>query len=131
MSAVRQKALEVGPIMKNALGIAYENKVKIAFGTDAGVNDHGTNAYELVLMNEAGMSERDILILVTVDADDLLDLAVIAGTIEVGKDAGIIASQGNPLEDITALLKPTFVMARGNEIDLDVPPIDLFPWPNL
>ncbi len=128
MSAVRQKALEVGPIMKNALGIAYENKVKIAFGTDAGVNDHGTNAYELVLMNEAGMSERDILILVTVDADDLLDLAVIAGTIEVGKDAGIIASQGNPLEDIALLPKPTFVMARGNEKYLDGPPIDLFPW---
>jgi imidazolonepropionase-like amidohydrolase len=129
--AVRQKALEVGPIMKNALRIAYENNVKIAFGTDAGVNDHGTNAYEMVLMNEAGMLERDILISATVNAADLMDLTDITGTIEAGKDADIIATQGNPLESIATLLKPTFVMARGNEINLDVPPIDLFPWPNL
>lgn len=129
--AVRQKALEVGPVMKNALRIAYQNGVKIAFGTDAGVNDHGTNAYEMVLMNEAGMPERDILISATVNAADLMDLTDITGTIEAGKDADIIAAQGNPLEDVSTLLKPTFVMARGNEINLDVPPIDLFPWPNI
>ena len=41
---VRLKALEVGPIMRNALRIAYETGVKIAYGTDAGVNAHGTNA---------------------------------------------------------------------------------------
>lgn len=129
--AVRQKALEVGPIMKNALSIAYQNGVKIALGTDAGVNDHGTNAYEMVLMNEAGMPERDILISATVNAADLMDLTDITGTIEAGKDADIIASQGNPLDDISTLLTPTFVMARGNEINLDVPPLDLFPWPNI
>lgn len=128
--AVRQKALEVGPVMKNALRIAYERGVKIAFGTDAGVNDHGTNAYEMVLMNEAGMPERDILISATVNAADLMDLTDITGTIEVGKDADIVATRGNPLEDISTMMRPTFVMARGNEVDLDVPPIDLFPWPN-
>ncbi|MFK7863812.1 MAG: amidohydrolase family protein [Pseudohongiellaceae bacterium] len=129
--AVRQKALEVGPIMKNALNIAYKNGVKIAFGTDAGVNDHGTNAYEMVLMNEAGMPERDILISATVNAADLMDLTDITGTIEAGKDADIIASRENPLEEISTLLRPTFVMARGSEINLDVPPLDLFPWPNI
>jgi len=85
----------------------------------------------MVLMNEAGMLERDILISATVNAADLMDLTDITGTIEAGKDADIIATQGNPLESIATLLKPTFVMARGNEINLDVPPIDLFPWPNL
>ncbi len=128
--AVRQKALEVGPVMKNALRIAYERGVKIAFGTDAGVNDHGTNAYEMVLMNEAGMGERDILISATVNAADLMDLTDITGTIEAGKDADIVATRGNPLEDISTMMRPTFVMARGNEIDLDVPPVDLFPWPD-
>lgn len=129
--AVRQKALEVGPIMKNALSIAYENGVKIAFGTDAGVNDHGTNAYEMVLMNEAGMPERDILISATVNAADLMDLTDITGTIEAGKDADIIASRLSPLDDISTLLQPTFVMARGNQVNLNVPPVDLFPWPNI
>ncbi len=128
---VRQKALEVGPVMRNALRIAYERGVKIAFGTDAGVNDHGTNAYEMVLMNEAGMAERDILISATVNAADLMDLTDITGTIGAGKDADIIATAGNPLEDISALMRPTFVMARGNDVNLNVPPVDLFPWPEI
>ncbi len=59
--------------MKKALSIAYKKGVKIAFGTDAGVNDHGTNAYELVLMNEASMPERGILISATINAADLMD----------------------------------------------------------
>lgn len=129
--AVRQKALEVGPVMRNALRIAYEKGVKIAFGTDAGVNDHGTNAYEMVLMNEAGMPERDILISATINASDLMDLSDITGTIEAGKDADIVATAGNPLEDISAMMRPTFVMARGNEVNLDVPPVALFPWPGI
>jgi len=128
---VRQKALEVGPVMKNALRLAFERGVKIAFGTDAGVNDHGTNAYEMVLMNEAGMPERDILISATINAADLMDLTDITGTIEAGKDADIVATAGNPLEDISSMMRPTFVMARGNEVNLDVPPVDLFPWPDL
>ena len=127
---VRQKALGVGPVMRNALRLAYEKGVKIAFGTDAGVNDHGTNAYEMVLMNEAGMPERAILISATINAADLMDLTDITGTIEAGKDADIVATAGNPLQDISALMQPTFVMARGNEVNLDVPPVDLFPWPN-
>jgi len=129
--AVRQKALDVGPVMRNALRIAYEKGVKIAYGTDAGVNDHGTNAYEAVLMNEAGMPERAILVSATINAADLMDLTDITGTIEAGKDADIIAVSENPLEDISTLMEPSFVMARGNLINLDVPPVDLFPWPNL
>ena len=129
--AVRQKALEVGPIMRNALRIAHERGVKIAYGTDAGVNDHGTNAFEAVLMAEAGMPAREILIAATINAADLMSLTAVTGTIEAGKDADIIAVRSNPLEDISALMKPTFVMARGNEINLAVPPVDLFPWPDL
>jgi imidazolonepropionase-like amidohydrolase len=128
---VRQKALEVGPIMRNALRIAHEKGVKIAYGTDAGVNDHGTNAYEAVLMNQAGMPARDILVSATVNAADLMGILDITGTIEAGKDADIVAYGRNPLEDVSALMQPAFVMARGNLVDLDVPPVDLFPWPEL
>ncbi len=128
---VRLKALEVGPIMRNALRIAYETGVKIAYGTDAGVNDHGTNAYEAVLMNEAGIGERDILISATISSADLIGITDITGTIEANKDADIVAYNGNPLDDISVLLQPVFVMARGNEVNLDVPPIDMFPWPEL
>ncbi len=129
--AVAQKALQVGPIMRNALRIAHEKGVKIAYGTDAGVNDHGTNAYEAVLMNQAGVPAREILISATINAADLIGVSDIAGTIEVGKDADIVAYNESPLEELETLLEPAFVMARGTEIDLDVPlPPDLFPWPN-
>ncbi len=129
--AVRQKALQVGPVMRNAVRTAHEKGVKIAFGTDAGVNDHGTNAYEAVLMHEAGVPARDILIAATINAADLMSLTHITGTIEAGKDADIVAYRGNPLNDISILLEPSFVMARGNEVDLDVPRPDMFPWPSI
>lgn len=128
--AVRQKAFQVGSVMRNAVQIAYQKGVKIAYGTDAGVNDHGTNAYEAILMHEAGMSARDILIAATINAADLMGLTDIIGTIEVGKDADIIAVAVNPLEELDTLLYPQFVMARGNIVNLDVPRPDLFPWPN-
>ncbi len=128
--AVAQKALQVGPIMRNALRVAHEKGVKIAYGTDAGVNDHGTNAYEAVLMNEAGMPARDILISATINAADLMGISDIAGTIEADKDADIVAYNDNPLDELETILQPTFVMARGNEVDLDVPRPDLFPWPD-
>ncbi|MDG1997086.1 MAG: amidohydrolase family protein [Emcibacteraceae bacterium] len=127
--AVSQKALEVGPIMKRALKMAYDKGVKIAFGTDAGVNDHGTNGYELVLMRDAGMPDRAVLIAATVSGADLMDLTDVTGTIEAGKEADIIASKGNPLEDVGALMNPTFVMARGTSVDMSVERPDMFPWP--
>jgi imidazolonepropionase-like amidohydrolase len=117
--------------MRTALRTAYEKGVKIAFGTDAGVSDHGTNAYEAVLMNDAGMPERAILISATINAAELIGIIDVTGTIEEGKDADIIAVSGDPLEDISTLLKPDYVMARGNDVNLDVPPVDLFPWPDI
>lgn len=129
IAPVAKKALEVGPVMKKALKLAYDKGVKIAFGTDAGVNDHGTNGYELVLMKQAGMPERAILESATVNAADLMDLTDVTGTIEVGKEADIIASKADPLKDIGTLMNPTFVMARGTQIDLSVPRPAMFPWP--
>jgi len=83
-----------------------------------------------VLMNQAGVPARDILISATVNAADLMGITDIAGTLEAGKDADIVAYDANPLEELDTLLHPAFVMARGTEVDLDVPlPPDLFPWP--
>ena len=40
------KALEIGPKIQDTFGKAYKKGVKIAFGTDAGVFDHGENGKE-------------------------------------------------------------------------------------
>ena len=64
-------------------------------------------------MVKAGMTTQDVLISATVNAADMLGLSKSIGTLEAGKSADIIAAKGNPLEDISVLLKPSFVMARG------------------
>ncbi len=113
MPEVEAKAKRVGPVMARALYAAYKSGVRIAFGTDSGVSNHGVNGRELVLMVKAGMTEQDVLISATVNAADLLGLSDQTGTLEAGKSADIIAVKGNPLKDMAILLKPDFVMARG------------------
>ncbi|MFK7758526.1 MAG: amidohydrolase family protein [Phycisphaerales bacterium] len=115
--AIRSKAAMVGPQIQDSTRRAYEAGVKIAFGTDVGVGEHGTNAMEFIYMRDAGISPVDCLISATIHAADLCDLNEVAGTIEAGKSADIIATQNNPLEDITELLSINFVMARGMKID--------------
>ncbi|MFC7049011.1 metal-dependent hydrolase family protein [Emcibacter nanhaiensis] len=111
--AQADKARRVGPAIMDALSRSYKGGVKIAFGTDSGVSKHGINGRELELMVQAGMPERAVLVAATVSAADLLGISDIAGTISVGKSADIIAADANPLDNISTLRKPAFVMARG------------------
>ena len=111
--AIAAKAIKVGGDMKGNFGKAYKAGVKIAFGTDSGVSKHGINAQEAVLMHEAGMTEMDVIKSATVNAADLIDMSDSLGTIEAGKYADIIATDGSPLEDIKELLSVDFVMKGG------------------
>jgi imidazolonepropionase-like amidohydrolase len=110
---VRKKAVEICPQLKATAGKAYKKGVKIAFGTDSGVSPHGKNNLEFVLLAEAGMKNVDILRAATLDAATLLRMNDRIGSIEVGKLADIVAVEGNPLEDIRAMLKVVFVMKDG------------------
>ena len=64
-------------------------------------------------MSEAGMSNEDILVSATINAADLLDMSDSIGTLEAGKYADIIATDGSPLENIEELLDVDFVMKAG------------------
>jgi imidazolonepropionase-like amidohydrolase len=110
---VRHKAAMVGPQIQDALGRAYRGGVKIAFGTDVGVGEHGTNAEEFVYMHEAGMPMEACLIAATVHAADLCDRADQIGTIEAGKHADIIAVAGDPLASPEPMRDVKFVMKAG------------------
>ena len=110
---VRRKAAEVGPIIQGAFGRAYKAGVNIAFGTDVGVGEHGTNALEFVYMHEAGMTLQDCLKSATTGAADLCGLSDEIGTIEVGKRADIVALGKDPLQDVTAYQDVQFVMTNG------------------
>jgi imidazolonepropionase-like amidohydrolase len=92
---------------------AIKAGVKIAFGTDSGVADHGKNAEEFKLLVDAGMSPTEAIKSATVHAAELLGQSGRLGTIEPGKDADIIAVRGSPLQDVTELQRVQFVMRRG------------------
>ncbi|MDP5030797.1 MAG: amidohydrolase family protein [Paraglaciecola sp.] len=111
--AIKDKAIKVGGDMQGNLARAYKAGVKIAFGTDSGVSQHGTNAYEAVLMAEAGMNNVDILKSATINAADLIGMTDKIGTLEVGKQADMIATDGSPIDDIKQLLDVDFVMKDG------------------
>lgn len=96
--------------------LAHKNGVKIAFGTDAGVSKHGRNADEFEYMVEFGMTPAEAIKAATVNAADLLGVSAVAGTLEAGKAADIIAVNGDPLKDVKVLKQVPFVMASGQVV---------------
>jgi imidazolonepropionase-like amidohydrolase len=92
---------------------AIRRGVKIAFGTDTGVSPHGRNAEEFALMVKNGMTPAMAVRSATVDAAELLGLSSQVGTIAAGKDADIIAVEGDPTADVRLLESVGFVMKQG------------------
>jgi imidazolonepropionase-like amidohydrolase len=102
------------------IAAARKAGLRIAFGTDAGVSDHGRNAEEFPLMvRYGGMSARDALVAATVEAAELVGLAGEIGTLAPGKSADVIAVDGDPLADVAALQQVRFVLARGRVVRAD------------
>lgn len=110
---VTPKALETGPQIQATFAKAYKAGVKIAFGTDAGVFKHGLNAKEFQYMTEAGMPAMEAIQSATIVAATVLDMKSELGSIEAGKFADIIATDGDPLSNVTTLMNVSFVMKDG------------------
>ena len=91
---------------------ALKAGVKIAFGTDSAVSRHGMNAKEFALMTSLGMSPAAAL-RTTATSAALLGIDDRVGTLQPGKLADIVAVPGNPLSDITATERVSFVMKEG------------------
>ncbi len=92
---------------------AMKMGVKICFGTDVGAFEHGTSAREFVKMVEYGMKPIDAIRSATVRAAELLRMEKQIGSIQSLRLADVIAVEGNPLDDIRALTRVTFVMKAG------------------
>lgn len=116
-AVVEAKGRQALAVWGYSLTAARRAGVKIAFGTDAGVFEHGRNAEEAELMVRlGGMTPREVLVSATTGAAQLLDIAGETGTLDPGKSADLIAVQGDPLADATALTRVNYVMARGKPI---------------
>jgi imidazolonepropionase-like amidohydrolase len=110
---VVSKALQVGPQIMKTLAAAYKAGVKIAYGTDEGVYAHGQNWRDFAPMIEAGIPAVYALQTATIRAAELLKKDKEIGSIAPGKLADITAVPGNPLNDIGAMSKASFVMKAG------------------
>jgi imidazolonepropionase-like amidohydrolase len=87
--------------------------VPIAMGSDVGPFPHGTQAREFVLMVKFGMTPLASIQAGTINAAKLLAWQDQIGALKPGYFADIVAVPGNPLDDITALQKVSFVMKNG------------------
>lgn len=96
---------------------AKQMGVPIAFGTDAGVFEHGRNAGEFALLVKAGLTPREALASATTVAARVLSMEDQIGRIAPGLSADLIAVDGDPLRDIRTLEKVDWVMVRGRIAD--------------
>ena len=113
---VEVKARQAVAIAGRQVTRAKEMGVTVAFGTDAGVFDHGKNAGEFALMVRAGMTDKEALASATTVAAKALGMESEIGRIAVGYSADMIAVAANPLDDVRTLEKVEWVMVRGRII---------------
>jgi imidazolonepropionase-like amidohydrolase len=97
---------------------AYANHVKMAFSTDADYYIPGMSRGEVVIdfllsWKAAGIPAPEILKIMTTNGYRVCDLEKSRGPIKPGLAADLIAVRGNPLEDIDALRKVSFVLKDG------------------
>lgn len=98
--------------------------VKIALGYDAGSAERqGKNAEEFIAMTKRGMPPLEVIRAATVGAAELMSWQDRVGAIEAGKFADLIAVEGDPLADVTALQNVKFVMKGGSIVKDVLPPL--------
>jgi imidazolonepropionase-like amidohydrolase len=117
--AMEAKASQTFAVWGKGLNLAYRTGVKIALGTDSAVAPHTMANHEVELMvTKGGMSPRDALIAATKGGPDLMGLSNQTGTLDPGKSADLIAVEGDPLVDPTAVQRVNYVMVEGNPIPM-------------
>jgi imidazolonepropionase-like amidohydrolase len=87
--------------------------LKIVFGTDAVAGAHGRNAEEFINRVRDGVDPMAAMVSANSLGAEALGMADQIGSIAPGLEADIIALDGNPLVDITAVRRVVFVMKGG------------------
>ena len=71
------------------------------------------------MVEKGGMSPRDALIAATKGGPDLMGLSAETGTLDPGKSADLIAVDGDPLTDPSAVQRVSYVMVVGKPIPMN------------
>jgi imidazolonepropionase-like amidohydrolase len=102
------------PLVADVYKRARKLHVKIALGTDAVAGSHGRNAEEFIYrVKDGGDTPMDALMSGTSVSAESLGMADKIGSLAPGMEADIVATNGNPLDDITAVRHVAFVMKHG------------------
>jgi imidazolonepropionase-like amidohydrolase len=101
---------------RESFKLAMDAGVVIASGSDVGVYSHGENARELELMVAYGMKPIDAIRSATSVDAKVLHLESQVGRVASTYIADLIAVDGDPTVDITALRKITLVMKAGQRV---------------
>jgi imidazolonepropionase-like amidohydrolase len=109
--AFMEKALPMNYAM---FARALAAKVKMPMGTDAVAGAHGQNAREIITrVREGGQHPMAAIVGATSLAAESMGLDTQIGALTPGLQADLVAVEGNPLQDITALRRVSFVMKGG------------------
>jgi imidazolonepropionase-like amidohydrolase len=109
--AYMQKAI---PLTSDVLKRAMAQHVKIVLGTDAVAGSHGRNSEEFIYrVRDGGQPPMDAIVSATSLAAEALRLGDKLGSIVPNMAADIVAVDGDPLQDITAVRRVVFVMKNG------------------
>jgi imidazolonepropionase-like amidohydrolase len=102
------------PIRFNLIQRAMARKVMIVFGTDAVAGLPGHNSEEFIMRVQDGKQPpMDAIISATSRAAESIGLGSKTGVIAPGMEADLVATEGNPIDDITNVRKVIFVMKGG------------------
>ena len=102
------------PLTTVVLKKARTHKVKLVLGTDAVAGAHGRNAEEFVYrVRDGGQPPMEAFVSATSTAAESLGLGGSIGLIAPGMQADLVAVDGDPLRDITAVRRVVFVMKGG------------------
>src|SRR6185436_12261461 len=94
--------------------------LKIVYGTDAVAGAHGRNIEEAVVrVKDGGQKPMDAIVSLTSRSAESLRMQDTIGAIATGLQADLVAVEGDPLADITALRKVVFVMKGGTPLRQD------------
>ena len=105
------------PLMAGVLKRAMAHRVRIVLGTDAVAGAHGRNAEEFIYrVKDGGQPVMAALVSGTSLAAESLRLQDKIGVIRAGMEADLVAVEGNPLVDITAVRRVAFVMKGGKVV---------------